>query len=249
MRPPSGPTRRGSTSKRAAGQRAAAVQRRHHRPAPTSTSGVQPLGRAHLHQPAQLHRPGRRAGAAADRRRSTRSWRRRPLHLQPRTPRRLPRLRGAGRRRGGRLRDHRGGRRLEGRARVARRGPATLAVIEGVYVPSMYDADLRRHADRLVGHPPLPDDSPTVVEKRTIADLAEWPYPRTSSCPLTEVVHDRLNVEVFRGCTRGCRFCQAGMITRPVRERPADQVRTMVPRASSAPATTRWRSPRCPPPT
>ncbi len=43
--------------------------------------------------------------------------------------------------------------------------------------------------------------------------------------PLTEVVHDRLNVEVFRGCTRGCRFCQAGMITRPVRERPADQVR------------------------
>jgi radical SAM superfamily enzyme YgiQ (UPF0313 family) len=45
---------------------------------------------------------------------------------------------------------------------------------------------------------------------------------------LTEVVHDRLNVEVFRGCTRGCRFCQAGMITRPVRERPTDQVRTMV---------------------
>ena len=46
--------------------------------------------------------------------------------------------------------------------------------------------------------------------------------------PLTEVVHDRLSVEVFRGCTRGCRFCQAGMITRPVRERPAEQVRTMI---------------------
>src|SRR4029079_7385894 len=45
---------------------------------------------------------------------------------------------------------------------------------------------------------------------------------------LTEVVHDRLNVEVFRGCTRGCRFCQAGMITRPVRERPPEQARQII---------------------
>ena len=69
---------------------------------------------------------------------------------------------------------------------------------------------------------------PERVEKRTITDLGAWPYPKNQLVPLTEVVHDRLNVEVFRGCTRGCRFCQAGMITRPVRERPADQVRTMV---------------------
>jgi radical SAM superfamily enzyme YgiQ (UPF0313 family) len=69
---------------------------------------------------------------------------------------------------------------------------------------------------------------PEIVEKRTVADLAAWPYPKQQLVPLIEVVHDRLNVEVFRGCTRGCRFCQAGMITRPVRERPADQVRTMV---------------------
>jgi len=75
---------------------------------------------------------------------------------------------------------------------------------------------------------PVVPAAPDLVEKRTLADLAEWPYPKTQLVPLTEVVHDRLNVEVFRGCTRGCRFCQAGMITRPVRERPAEQVRTMI---------------------
>ena len=101
-----------------------------------------------------------------------------------------------------------------------------LAGLEGVYVPSMYEV-VYSGAD-LVSISPRYPDVPEVVEKRTIADLAQFPYPRSQLVPLTEVVHDRLNVEVFRGCTRGCRFCQAGMITRPVRERPADQVRTMV---------------------
>ncbi len=100
-----------------------------------------------------------------------------------------------------------------------------LATIAGVYVPSLYEANF---ADgRLQGVRPL-SEAAEVVEKRTVADLADWPYPKQQLVPLTEVVHDRLNVEVFRGCTRGCRFCQAGMITRPVRERPAAQVRTMV---------------------
>lgn len=103
----------------------------------------------------------------------------------------------------------------------------TLASVPGVYVPAMYDVTFADDG-RLAGIEPRFDDVPAVVEKRTIADLAEWPYPRNQLVPLTEVVHDRLNVEVFRGCTRGCRFCQAGMITRPVRERPAEQVRTMV---------------------
>ncbi len=101
-----------------------------------------------------------------------------------------------------------------------------LATISGVYVPSMYDVEY--DGERLASVTPRYADVPEAVVKRTVADLADWPYPRNQLVPLTEVVHDRLNVEVFRGCTRGCRFCQAGMITRPVRERPEAQVRTMV---------------------
>jgi radical SAM family uncharacterized protein len=101
-----------------------------------------------------------------------------------------------------------------------------LATVPGVYVPSLYEAEY--DGPRLRGIRPRYADVPAVVEKRTVADLGDWPYPKRHLVPLVEVVHDRLNVEVFRGCTRGCRFCQAGMITRPVRERPADQVRTMV---------------------
>jgi len=97
-----------------------------------------------------------------------------------------------------------------------------LAAVPGVYVPSLYRVE---PDGRVVPNDPA---APAVVVKRTITDLAAWPYPKRQLVPLTEVVHDRLNVEVFRGCTRGCRFCQAGMITRPVRERPAAQVAQMV---------------------
>ena len=108
-----------------------------------------------------------------------------------------------------------------------------LSKVPGVYVPAMYEV---RYADpvddedlgRIASVEPRFPDVPATVDKRTVADLGEWPYPKHPIVPLTEVVHDRLSVEVFRGCTRGCRFCQAGMITRPVRERPAEQVRTMI---------------------
>ena len=101
----------------------------------------------------------------------------------------------------------------------------TLAGLDGVYVPAAYAVSHRGSSTVVT---PRWAEAPDVVEKRTIASLGDWPYPKRQLVPLTEVVHDRLNVEVFRGCTRGCRFCQAGMITRPVRERPAAQVRTMV---------------------
>ncbi len=104
----------------------------------------------------------------------------------------------------------------------------SLASVAGVYVPSLYAVRYAADGGGIVAIEPTEPGVPPTVDKRTVADLGAWPYPKRPLAPLTEVIHDRLSVEVFRGCTRGCRFCQAGMITRPVRERPAEQVRTMV---------------------
>jgi radical SAM family uncharacterized protein/radical SAM-linked protein len=83
-----------------------------------------------------------------------------------------------------------------------------LAQIPGIYVPAVHEAD-------------------KIIKKRAVVDLNLWPYPVAPVVPLMQTIHDRITLEIARGCTRGCRFCQAGMLWRPYRERNSSLLKEM----------------------
>ena len=96
----------------------------------------------------------------------------------------------------------------------------SAAQIEGVYVPSFYDVTYST-GGTIQDVVPNKPEAPLKIRKRIILDMDHVPFPTDTIVPNTKIIHDRAYLELFRGCIRGCRFCQAGFVYRPVRERSA----------------------------
>ncbi|MGI6752483.1 MAG: TIGR03960 family B12-binding radical SAM protein [Anaerovoracaceae bacterium] len=101
-----------------------------------------------------------------------------------------------------------------------------ICLLSGVYVPSFYKPVYDENG-AFSNMEKLYDNAPKKIMKNIVIDLSRAPFPENPVVPLIEVVHDRSVIEIFRGCTRGCRFCQAGMIYRPVRERPKETIKSL----------------------
>ena len=99
--------------------------------------------------------------------------------------------------------------------------------LPGIYVPSLY-RDEYDEEGRLTAFKPLYDDVPSTVRKEAVEDFDEVPYPLDPVVPFIKAVQDRIVLEVQRGCIRGCRFCQAGMIFRPMREKDPEKLKQYV---------------------
>ncbi len=99
-----------------------------------------------------------------------------------------------------------------------------MAAKGGVYVPALYTTEVCDRSDLEVVSTPIDERVPARVERAFVEDINDFPFPDRSPVAAAEAIFDRLSIEIARGCTEGCRFCQAGMIYRPVRERDPDVI-------------------------
>ena len=101
-----------------------------------------------------------------------------------------------------------------------------VAKISGIYVPSFYEVEYNENLTVKEVRPSV-ENAPGVVFKRVVRDMNSVDFPTSPIVPFGEIVHDRIMLEVFRGCSRGCRFCHAGMVYRPVRERKPEVLKDL----------------------